>query len=248
MDRLAVIKQLREVGVKAYTREEWGSVRPEAYIVRRGTHPMPAGRAKYHFLHITVTADTDTVQEGWRGAKQIESYGLSTPKMVSYQDMITNEGLYFQGQDYGTKGTHTINDRNVANFANDLNLQGYALAILQNVEDEVTDVQVLLAARVFAARELAGFVNKFAPIYPHRKFAYKACPGDKAVARLAEIQELKDNMVQRGSLKEIPPLPTRGIRVDTAIQTLRETGAKGDGKRAKAVKKARRLLNKIKPI
>lgn len=166
---------------------------------------MPSGPADFHFLHITVTHDTDTIREGAAGARQVESFGLSTPPMVSYQDLVTNEGRYFQGQDYGTKGTHTINDKNVPGFPNDLNLRGYAAAIMQNVGDAVTDAQVETLAKVFAARELLGLVRRGAPIFPHRKFAFKLCPGDRAVARLDEIDRLKRKYVRAGRLPGTEP-------------------------------------------
>lgn len=205
-DRLAVINALRQAGVECFTRDQWGSPaeRSGAYVRRRSSHPMPGGPARYHYLHITVTSDTDTVAEGAAGARQIEGYGYSTPPMVSYQDLVTNEGRYFQGQDYGTKGTHTVNDKGIAGYPKDLNLYGYATALMQNVGDEVTDEQVRLVAMIFAARERSGWVRKGAPIYPHRMFAYKACPGDNAVARLDEIKRLRNQYVAEGlpNLKE----------------------------------------------
>lgn len=195
-------EMLREAGVTYLTRTDWGSPRQAdgSYARRRSTHPMPPGPARYHFLHITVTGDTDTITEARAGARQVESYGLSTPPMVSYQDLVTNEGTVLQGQDYGTKGTHTVNDKNIAGFPNDLNLLGYATAILQNVADEVTDVQVERIAMIYAARELLGLVRRGAPVYPHRMFAWKECPGDKAVARLEEIIRLKNRYVTQGYL------------------------------------------------
>lgn len=199
-DRLTVLEALRSAGVEVYPRSAWGS-RAEAagaYSRRRATHPMPPAPADYHFLHITVTADTDTVQEGAAGARQIEAYGYSTPPMVSYQDLVTNEGKYFQGQDYGTKGTHTVNDKDVPGYPRDLNLFGYATALMQNVGDAVTDEQVDVVAMIFAARERAGWVKRGAPILPHRMFAAKACPGDRAVARLDDIRRLRDKYVKEG--------------------------------------------------
>lgn len=197
---MSVMQLLTQADVEVYSRSDWGSAQEKAgaYARRKRTHPMPKGPAKCHFLHITVTSDTDTVMEGAAGAQQVERYGYSTPPMVSYQDLVTNEGRYFEGQSYGVKGTHTINDKRVAGFPVDLNAYGYATAILQNVEDEVTDEQVRVVAMVFAARELAGLVVKGAPIYPHRTFAAKACPGNKAVDRLAEIDKLKREYVKNG--------------------------------------------------
>lgn len=220
-----VIDLLRAAGVECYTRAQWGSPQEKAgaYARRRRTHPMPRGKADFHFLHITVTHDTDTVLEGAAGARQIETYGYSAPPMVSYQDLITNEGRYFEGQDYGAKGTHTVNDKAVPGFPRDLNLHGYALALMQNVLDEVTDEQVQLAAMVFAARELAGLVERGAPIYPHNKFANKACPGPKAMARLAEVQRLKNQYVTNGlpDLKPVPSTKRPTKRIRGALKRLR---------------------------
>lgn len=211
---MSVIARLTAAGVETYSRAEWGSVRPAAYAKRRETHPMPTGPAPYHFLHITVTPDTDTVLEGKNGARKVESYGLSTPPMVSYQGLTTNEGKWFEGQSFGVKGTHTINDKNVPGFPHDLNRYGYAQAIMQNVGDEVTDVQVRTVAMAFAAAELDGFVKHGAPIYPHQKFAAKACPGPKAIARLPEIQRLKDYYVAHGLPKAGTPTPKPPVQED----------------------------------
>lgn len=207
-DRLDVVRMLRAAGVECHTRKDWDSPRERDgdYAQRALTHPMPDSPASYHFLHLSVTRDSDTILEGAAGARQIETYGYSRPPMVSYQDLVTNEGRYFQGQDYGTKGTHTVNDKAVPGFPRDLNLHGYALALMQNVEDEVTDVQVDVTAKVFAARELLGLVKRGAPIYPHRMFAAKACPGDLAVARLDEIRALKDHYVTNGLTEEDPDM------------------------------------------
>lgn len=219
MSAPTIIPTLRGWGVECFTRSEWGSPREAdgSYARRRSTHPMPPGPADFHYLHITVTRDTDLVREGKAGARQVEGYGYSTPPMVSYQDLVTNEGRYFQGQDYGTKGTHTVNDKKVPGFPRDLNLVGYACALMQNVGDEVTDVQVDVVARVFAARELAGLVKRGAPIYPHRKFAAKACPGDKAVARLDEIRRLKDHYVRTAQQEDDTMSPEQEAKILGAI-------------------------------
>lgn len=231
-----VIDTLRAAGVECYTRTQWGSPQEKAgaYALRRRTHPMPAGPADFHFLHITVTRDTDTVQEGAAGARQIEGYGYSTPPMVSYQDLVTNEGKYFQGQDYGVKGTHTVNDLGVEGFPHDLNRRGYACALMQNVGDAVTGEQVQLVAMVFAARELAGLVKRGAPVYPHRKFAAKSCPGDLAMKQLDEIVRLKDQYVRAGALPRLgePVLPPQVVKT-------REQLAGDIASLTRAIKKAR---------
>lgn len=196
----AVIKSLRKAGVEVHNRRQWGSPQQKAgaYKRRRKTHPMAVTKARYHFLHITVTRDTDTVAEGAAGMRQVETYGYSTPPMVSYQWCTTNEGRVFEGQNLRVKGTHTVNDKQIVGYPRDLNAYGYAVALLQNVGDEVTDEQVRVTAMTFAAMELAGFTEIGAPILPHRMFAAKSCPGDKAMARIDEIRALKDKYVAEG--------------------------------------------------
>jgi hypothetical protein len=221
---MSVISRLRAAGVECYTRAEWGSPRQAdgSYARRRTTHPMPPGLARYHFLHITVTADTDLPEDGKAAARQVESFGLSTPPMVSYQDLVTNEGRYFEGQSYGVKGTHTVNDRGLRTYPHDLNLFGYATAIMQNVGDEVTDEQVRLIAMIAAARELEGLVARGAPILPHRMFAFKSCPGDRAMARIEEIRNLKASYVANGL--PVPPKvrkPRRPVRWPSLRRYLR---------------------------
>jgi hypothetical protein len=202
---MSVISRLRAAGVECYTRTEWLSPRQAdgSYADRRDTHPMPPGPARYHFLHITVTDDTDLPADGKEAARLVESFGWSTPPMVSYHDLVTNEGRYFQGQNYGVKGTHTVNDKGIITYPFDLNLFGYAAAIMQNVGDEVTDEQVRVLAMIYAARELEGLVARGAPILPHRMFAFKSCPGDRAVARMPEIRALKASFVRDGL--PVPP-------------------------------------------
>lgn len=239
--RRAVIRRLRKSGVVCQSRKQWGSARLDAYIKRRRTHPMRFTPAKYHFLHITVTPDSDTMVQGRAGARKVESYGYTNPPMVSYQDLITNEGRYFQGQDYGNKGTHTVNDKNVSGFSKDLNQEGYALALMQNINDPVTEVQVQLAAMVFAARELSGWVRRGAPVYPHRKFAAKSCPGDRAMVHLKKIERLKNQYVRNGM-----PKASRGARIDRALKELRL--AKASGARRQSIKVARARLLNILPV
>ena len=216
---MSVMSRLKDAGVEVYNRTAWGSPQQKAgaYYRRRATHPMPSGPAPYHFLHITVTADTDTVAAGAAGAQQIERYGYSTPPMVSYHDLVTNEGRYFEGQSYGVKGTHTINDNRLPGYPHDLNAHGYATALMQNVGDAVTDRQIEVVAMVMAARELEGLVKVGAPIYPHRMFAAKSCPGDLAVNRLPEIRDLKAQYVRRGLPGGVETLPKRIQRTITEI-------------------------------
>jgi hypothetical protein len=196
---VSVMSRLRAAGFEVYLREQWGTRQADAYATRAASayYQLPAG-LPYHFLHLTVTRDGDTVREGKEGARQIETYGYTTPPMVSYQALVTNEGRIYEGQSYGVKGTHTVNDKNVSGFPRDLNRAGYAVALMQDVEDEVTDAQVVAVAACYAAAELEGFVARGAPVYPHNKFAWKACPGPLADARLQEIAHLKNQLVASG--------------------------------------------------
>lgn len=233
---MSVVTRLRDAGFEVYTREQWGSKVLSAYAARaasssyRLSKPLP-----YHYLHISVTSDTDTVKEGFAGAQQIETYGYTSPPMVSYQMLVSNEGKVFEGQNYGVKGTHTVNDKKVPGFDTDLNRYGYAVALMQNVQDEVTDEQVAAVAACYAAAELEGWVRKGAPIYPHRMFAWKDCPGDKAVARLNEIMKLKDQFVRAGLRigKEWDEMATQDevqAAVERALKTVKFEIIASDGK------------------
>ena len=206
---MSMVTDLRAAGLDVSTRSQWGSPQQKAgaYAARRKTHPMATPKARYGFLHLSVTPDTDTLLEGAAGARQIETYGYSSPPMVSYHWLVTNEARVFQGQNMGVKGTHTINDKDVAGFPHDLNAYGHAVALMQNVGDDVTDAQVRAVALTFAAMKLNGWMERDAPILPHRLFAAKACPGDKAMARLDDIRRATAGFVKTG----LPDLrePTR---------------------------------------
>lgn len=243
---MTVLGLLDAAGVEVHTRDDWASPQQAAgaYARRRGTHPMFVEKARYGFLHVTVTPDTDTIPEGAAGARKIETYGYSTPPMVSYQLLVTNEGRVYEGQNFGVKGTHTINDKAVPGFPRDLNGYGYAVALMQNVGDEVTDEQVDVVAMCFAAMKIDGEMERDAPILPHLKFANKACPGPLAMARLPEIRTLTEQYVVKG----LPvPQPLKDTRVSlarkdvrVAVQRLNKAIAKGrdDDPQVKAFRKA----------
>lgn len=195
-----VIRDLRAHGVTVYTRTDWGSEQQKAgaYKRRRDTHQMPSPEARYGFLHLSVTPDTDLPAEAKAAARVIERYGYSTPPMVSYHWLTTNEGIVLQGQNLGVKGTHTINDKHLARYPYDLNAYGYAVALMQNVQDPVTDVQVDVVAMLFASMKRHGYLRDTAPILPHRMFAAKSCPGDKAMAKLATIRRRTARYARNG--------------------------------------------------
>lgn len=217
---MSVLERLRDAGFEVHDRDDWASPQQKAgaYARRRTTHPMLVSVARYGFLHVTVTPDTDTIPEGAAGARKIETYGYSTPPMVSYQMLVTNEGRIFEGQNIGVKGTHTINDKNVPGYPRDLNGYGYAVALMQNVGDEVTDEQVRAVAACFAAMKIDGSMERDAPILPHRMFAPKSCPGDRAMARLPEIRTQTAKFVTDGLPRRLPDV----TRVSKARDDVRE--------------------------
>lgn len=242
---MTVLERLRDAGVEVHSREDWNSPMEAAgaYERRRGTHPMFVPKARYGFLHVTVTPDTDTIPEGAAGARKIETYGYSTPPMVSYQLLVTNEGRVFEGQNFGVKGTHTINDKDVDGYPHDLNGYGYAVALMQNVGDEVSAEQVAAVAMCFAAMQIEGVMERGAPILPHRMFAQKSCPGDLAMARLDEIRRMTGTYVSGGLPQPVLP-DTRVSRargdVKTALQRLDRAVKAGGGPDVREFRKALR--------
>ena len=73
-----------------------------SYQRRRGTHPSRRARRSS-----TSSTHRDRGHRHTRGGcprgGAVEVFGLSTPPMVSYQDLVTNEGRYYEGQSYGAR-------------------------------------------------------------------------------------------------------------------------------------------------
>lgn len=177
---MGYLDDLRNEGLLISSRTEWGS--DFLYGTQRPLIELPA---PYLYLHISVThlsadwrADMRTIED--IGAKRFPNTG------ISYSAAAFPDGRLADGQPLWRKGAHTVNDLGTPGYPYDLNGYGHAICLPQMVDDPVTDAQVDAIARWGAALVRAGY-STAREFLPHRMFANKDCPGDRAIARLAEI-------------------------------------------------------------
>ena len=182
------------------------------------------------FVHITITNPTSYPNDDAH-ARAVEEIGISRfPNTgISYNRLIMQSGLAYEGQPIGRRGAHTVNDRERATCTTsgcpgkggpltapswNLNVNSRAYAICQNIDDVVTDKQLDSLARTIAADMLAGFVRKDAAIHGHRCVANKDCPASKMWARMGELRKLVTHYVSVG----FAPKPSGG----TVARTLND--------------------------
>jgi hypothetical protein len=216
---------LAKVGRTLRTREQAGF--KFDYTSRRDVDE-PATRV---FVHITITNPKVYVSDDAH-ARAVEAIGISRfpATGVSYNRLIMQSGVAYEGQPVGRRGAHTVNDRQRATCTTpgcpgkggpltapswNLNVNSRAYAICQNITDTVTDRQLDSLARTIAADMLAGFVRKDAEIHGHRCVANKDCPGSKMWARMGELRNLVDHYVKVG----FTPKPSTG---GTVARTLND--------------------------
>ena len=196
-------------GLTLRRREQWGAVR--RYTDAR-TVVEPATRL---FLHITDT-NRSNFNSNDAHARGVEAIGISRfPNTgISYNALILPGGLLYEGQPWGRRGAHTVNERELSKCARpgcpsigmpltatpsfNLNFNSRAVSFAGGVGDTFTDADVRAAARWGAAYKLAGLVTRDARWHGHRCAKAKACPGDKAFNRLGEVVELTEDFVRNG--------------------------------------------------
>lgn len=187
--------RLAAQGLQITTREQWGA--QQSYTSAR-TVNRPA---QWLFLHITVTADpADTVTAESAACRQVEAIGQSRFGIGwSYNAGVMQSGRLYEGQPLTRRGAHTVNDKPNPSFpTGSLNYDARACALVQNVQDAVTDAQIDAAARWGAALRRSGEAVGGARWYGHRDVTAKSCPGDLGYARLGELNTLTDHYTQHG--------------------------------------------------
>lgn len=194
--------RLQAQGLVITYREAWGAI--QNYTSDR-TVNRPA---QWLFLHITVTADpADTVAAESAACRQVEAIGQERFGIGwSYNAGVMQSGRLYEGQPLTRRGAHTVNDKpNPAFPEGSLNYDARALALVQNVEDAVTDAQIDSAARWGAALRRSGEAIANARWYGHRDVTAKSCPGDIAYRRLGELNALTDHYTAVGLTPPPPP-------------------------------------------
>jgi hypothetical protein len=180
-------RRLAAQGLKHEHREGWGS-RLSYTSDRTVTRP-----ASWLFLHIAVIgAPSQTAASERAAMRTIENIGQDRFGIgCSYNEAACQSGRLYELQPLTRRGAHTVNDLVNPNFPRgSLNYTARALVLPQNVGDAVTNAQIDAAARWGAACIRAGEVKAGARWYGHRDVTQKSCPGDKAYARLAELNRL----------------------------------------------------------
>jgi N-acetylmuramoyl-L-alanine amidase len=221
MTTIAQERQRRtNVGLVMRTRERWGSV--YSYTTARPVEE-PATRL---FLHITVT-NPDSYSSNDAHARAVERIGISRfPNTgISYNGLILPGGHLYEGQPFGRRGAHTVNDSQRSSCSTagcpgrgtslsapsfNLNINSRALALARNTDDPVTDADVDAAARWGAGYKLAGMVTGSARWHGHRCVSAKSCPGDRAWTRIDDVADLTATYLRNGlpgTTPEPPPPP-----------------------------------------
>jgi len=194
--------RLAAQGLEIITREQW--VAHQDYTSDRAVNRP----AQWLFLHITVTDDpADTTNAEAAACRQVEEIGQERFGIGwSYNAGVMQSGRLYEGQPLTRRGAHTVNDKPNPNFpTGTLNYDARALALVQNVQDAVTDAQIDSAARWGAALRRSGEAIANADWFGHRDVTAKSCPGDIAYARLGELNSLTDYYTQYGLVPVTPP-------------------------------------------
>lgn len=194
----AVIHRLRRAGYTVKKRHQWGSKHGDIYGYRLAHKPVHFP-VRYMFAHITVTS-----VDGDAGAREVEEIGVERfGSGMSYNWLVDHEThTIYEGQPLAAKGAHTINDKNVAGFPENLNYYGHAVAFMAMPGDKFCDECEELYAAIQAAERLENVAVDVVGYLPHSKFAWKDCPTDAVRNALPRINELADQMVRDGMVKQ----------------------------------------------
>lgn len=175
---MTVASILEGWGRTVLTRKEWGSKYESVYQERRKNRAVELP-VDYLYSHISVTVDDGKLTGDFiSDMLELERIGYQRFKSgISYNwaiDAVT--GMIGEGMPLDARGTHTVNDKNVAGFPNQLNAHGHAVVLIgmPGVKPSAEFIRSFAAIR--AAEIAAGVLKANAPIYPHSKFAAKDCP------------------------------------------------------------------------
>jgi hypothetical protein len=213
-------RQLRAgVGLlEVRTRQQWGArfkllvngFWVDGYTTPRSvTEPAVAG-----FNHISVT-NPGAYSSNDVHMRAIESIGISRFPNTggSYNGAVMPGGKLYELQPWGRRGAHTTNTRHwtlcmmtgCPSRGNSLaapswnnNVNGRALVFARNVDDAVTDADVLAAGRYWAGYKLCGLMRLDAKLHGHRCCASKDCPGNRVWVRMADIRDATADYVRKG--------------------------------------------------
>jgi N-acetylmuramoyl-L-alanine amidase len=169
-----IIRELRAAGFTVLSRKQWGSRRRPLYQWRR-IHKHFPGRAKCFFAHVTVTNPTDSFAADVRLLERIGYDRFRTG--ISYNYAVDQRtGAIAIGMPHDAAGAHTLNDKGIDGFPDNLNYFGHGIAWIGNIGDRPSQDCKDAFSAIIAAEKKQNAAREDARIYPHSKFAWKECP------------------------------------------------------------------------
>lgn len=184
------------------TREQWGAVHDYT------THRQVETPATQLFLHITVTRPSDHPDDDAH-ARYVERIGIRRFGIgISYNALVMPGGLLYEGQPVDRRGAHTVNSYGIQTCpthggsvrtragGTNLNYSARAIALARMESDPVTDADVEACAQWGASLIQQGHVIPDVVWHGHRDVKGKSCPGDKAYARIPDIQARMEELLE----------------------------------------------------
>lgn len=197
------VKRARAYGVTVHDRRDWGNRSP-VYAWRRINRrhaQIPKRPTDTLVQHITVTHDDGPTKADFRAdMRELHAIGMSRfGTGVSYNlawDMETGEiGL---GQALDAAGAHTLNDKNVPNYSENLNYYALAIAAIGMPGKKPSNRAVENLARVVAALIDVGALTPGHDYVPHSLFAFKDCPTDAVRDVMPRVNKRARELAGRG--------------------------------------------------
>ena len=205
------VKRARAYGVNVHTRRQWASPLQRVVYgwrrINRRHAQLPKRPTDTLVQHITVTRDDGPTGADFN-ADMRELHVIGSSRFgtgVSYNlvwDMETGEiGL---GQALDAAGAHTLNDKNVAGYSENLNYYALAVAAIGMPGKKPTPRALEALARTIAALIDVKALNPGHDYVPHSLFAFKDCPTDAVRAVMPAVNERARELAAR---REAPGKP-----------------------------------------
>lgn len=214
-----IIDELRRAGFTVLGRKQWGSRHRPLYQWRRINRHFP-GRAKYFFAHVTVTNRTRNFAADVRLVEQIGWDRFRTGISYNYAvDQVS--GAIAIGMPHDAAGAHTLNDKGVDGFPENLNYYGHGIAWIGNVGDRPSQACKDSFSAIIAAERKHDAARNATPIFPHSRFAWKECPLTVMANALPSILDKTDTILEGDWFDMATKKELREV-VDNALAAERE--------------------------
>ena len=189
-----VIRNARKQGIIVYDRRQWGSNQLATYQWRRVNRrhlQLPRKPTDTLVQHITVTRDDGPLPgnffEDMQEVERIgmERFGTGFPYNWGIDFRTGEVGL---GQSLDAAGAHTINEKNVPGFSENMNYTAIAFAMIGMPGQRLSAKAAHSMSVLMAAHIEEGALTLRHDYVPHSMFAAKSCPTENVRRRMATIQ------------------------------------------------------------